>query len=51
MSQSTRLQLPFLAAGQAQKHVTVNETLLRLDALVQLAAKSAATTSQPPLAE
>jgi hypothetical protein len=47
MSQSTRLQLPFLAAGQAQKHVTVNETLLRLDALVQLSAKSAATTAQP----
>jgi hypothetical protein len=45
--QTTRLQLPFLAAGQAQKHVTVNESLLRLDALVQLAAVSASTASQP----
>ncbi|MBL8546132.1 MAG: DUF2793 domain-containing protein [Hyphomonadaceae bacterium] len=47
MSQTTHLQLPFLAAAQAQKHVTVNETLLRLDALVQLAAKSATTSTQP----
>jgi hypothetical protein len=45
--QTTRLQLPFLAAGQAQKHITVNESLLRLDALVQLAALSATTASQP----
>jgi hypothetical protein len=43
----TNLQLPFLAQGQAQKHVTVNESLLRLDALVQLAAASASTASQP----
>jgi len=45
--QTTRLQLPFLAAGQAQKHITVNESLLRLDALVQLAALSASTATQP----
>jgi hypothetical protein len=45
--QTTRLQMPFLQSGQAQKHVTVNESLLRLDALVQLAAKSATTTAQP----
>jgi hypothetical protein len=44
--QTTRLQLPFLAAGQAQKHVIVNESLLRLDALVQLAAMSASAASQ-----
>jgi hypothetical protein len=31
------LGLPLLAADQAQKHVTVNEALLDLDALVQLA--------------
>lgn len=37
----------FLAAGQAQKHVTVNESLLRLDALVQLSAISATTSAQP----
>ena len=45
--QSSRLGLSFLAAAQAQKHVTVNESLLRLDALVQLAAKSASTAAEP----
>lgn len=45
--QSTNLQLPFLASGQAQKHVTVNESLLKLDALVQLSIKSATTAAQP----
>lgn len=45
--QTTRLQLPFLASGQAQKHVTVNESLLRLDALVQLSVLSATTAAQP----
>lgn len=39
--------LPFLAAGQAQKHVTVNESLLRLDALVQLAVVSASESAEP----
>ena len=47
MSQSTNLHLPYIAAGQAQKHVTVNEALLRLDALVQANAISRVTTSQP----
>jgi hypothetical protein len=47
MSQSTRLSLPYLAAAQAQKHVTVNESLLRLDAVVQLSARSATTSAQP----
>jgi Protein of unknown function (DUF2793) len=45
--QSTNLQLPFLAQGQAQKHVTVNESLLRLDALVQLAVASATVAAEP----
>lgn len=44
---STHLMLPFLAAGQAQKHVTVNESLLRLDALVQLAVISATVSAEP----
>lgn len=36
MSELTpRLSLPYLMASQAQKHVTVNESLLRLDLLVQ----------------
>ena len=30
------IALPFLFAAQAQKHVTLNESLLRLDAVVQL---------------
>ena len=45
---SARLELPYLAAGQMQKHVTLNEALTRLDALVQTAVVSATTTAQPP---
>ncbi len=37
MSDTTRLGLPYLAAAQAQKHVTHNDALQMLDALVQLA--------------
>lgn len=44
---SSNLSLPYVAAGQAQKHVTVNESIQRLDALVQLVAVSASTTAQP----
>jgi hypothetical protein len=44
---TANLQLPFLAVGQAQKHVTLNESLRRLDALVQLNLVSATTTAQP----
>lgn len=36
MSNSFHLGLPFLEAAQAQKHVTVNEALRRLDALLHL---------------
>lgn len=42
-----RLALPYLAAGQAQKHVTLNEALGRLDGLVQTAAESRTTAAQP----
>lgn len=42
-----RLSLPYVAAGQAQKHITVNEALARLDGLVQLAAESRALAVQP----
>lgn len=44
---SPNLNLPYLAQGQAQKHVTVNESIQRLDALVQLAVASAATAAEP----
>ena len=44
---SARLNLPYLAAGQMQKHVTLNEALTRLDALVQTVVASRTTTAQP----
>ncbi|HWA21133.1 MAG TPA: DUF2793 domain-containing protein, partial [Caulobacterales bacterium] len=44
---SSNLGLPFVTAAQAQKHVTVNESLLRLDALTQCSIVSRATTAQP----
>jgi hypothetical protein len=44
---SARLGLPYLAAGQLQKHVTLNEVLTRLDALVQSGAVSRSTAAQP----
>ena len=47
MANSTNLILPYLVGGQAQKHVTVNESLRRLDALVQLNALSATTSAEP----
>lgn len=46
--QSARLGMPYLAAGQMQKHVTLNEALTRLDALVQTAVVSRSRTDQPP---
>ncbi len=44
-----RLGLPYLLPAQAQKHVTVNEALERLDALTQLALASR-SLSVPPAA-
>ena len=44
---SARLGLPYLAAGQLQKHVTLNEALTRLDALTQTAVVSRTTAAQP----
>lgn len=44
---SARLGLPYLAAGQLQKHVTLNEALTRLDALIQTATVSRTTGEQP----
>ena len=44
---SARLALPFLAAGQAQKEMTVNEALARLDIAVQASAV-AGGVDQPP---
>jgi hypothetical protein len=47
MSETPNLALPFLAASQAQKHVTLNESLLRLDALAHLAVASRILTAPP----
>ncbi|MBV1934551.1 MAG: DUF2793 domain-containing protein [Parvibaculaceae bacterium] len=47
MSNSHHLSLPYLQASQAQKHVTVNEALQKLDALVQLSALSRGLSSPP----
>jgi hypothetical protein len=44
---TARLSLPYLAAGQMQKHVTLNIALSRLDALVQLAINSRTEVAQP----
>lgn len=44
---SARLQLPYLVAGQMQKHVTLNETLTRLDALVQTCVVSRSLVREP----
>ena len=47
MSNSPHLKLPFLAAAQAQKHVSVNDALSVLDAIVQLSVLDQHLT-QPP---
>lgn len=47
MPDTPRFSLPLLAPSQAQKHVTVNEALTRLDAMVQLALLSITTTTPP----
>lgn len=36
MAESSKLKLPFLTAGQSQKHVTVNEGLRIIDVLAQI---------------
>lgn len=41
------LNLPYLAAAQAQKHVTHNEALRMLDAIVQIAVESQSSTAPP----
>ena len=51
MSDTTHLSLPYLEAAQAQKHVTVNEALRRLDALVHLSVLNATLTTPPTTPE
>jgi len=44
---SARLSLPYLMAAQAQKHVTHNQALERLDALVQTVVQGIGATTPP----
>ena len=46
---SARLSMPYLMPSQAQKHVTHNEALLRLDLLVQLTVQEFAANTPPAL--
>jgi len=47
MSNSTNLQLPYLQASQAQKHVTVNDGVRLLDALVMCAVEDKDLATPP----
>lgn len=47
MDQTPRIGLSYLAANQAMKHVTLNETLRRLDAVVQLSVISRSVAAEP----
>ncbi|MEM9975909.1 MAG: DUF2793 domain-containing protein [Pseudomonadota bacterium] len=47
MDNTERLGLPLVQPAQAQKHVTVNEALLRLDALVELRLNSRSLAVPP----
>lgn len=49
--QTARLRLPYILPSQAQKHVTHNEALQRLDAIVQLTIKAAVATPPENAAE
>lgn len=51
MSNTSQLALPLLQPSQAQKHVTVNEALVKLDGLTQLVLASATTITPPSTAE
>ena len=47
MSDTPNLGLPYIAAAQAQKHVTHNEAIRNLDAVVQLSIKDKDLTAPP----
>ena len=47
MTETVRLGLPLIAEAQAQKHVTHNEALLKLDAIVQLSVRSREVADPP----
>ena len=45
--ETASLALPYTAAAQAQKHVTHNAALKKLDGIVQLAVEASGATSPP----
>ena len=47
MDQTPNLQLPYIAAAQAQKHVTHNDAIRMLDALLQIGVASRSVTAPP----
>lgn len=47
MTNTSRLDLPLLQPSQAQKHVTVNEALTRLDALTMLVLEARGASTPP----
>lgn len=47
MAKTPHLKLPYLAPAQAQKHVTVNESLAELDALVHCAVRGVFVDAPP----
>lgn len=48
METTAHLALPYIMPSQAQKHVTHNEALRMLDALVQLSVADRVRTAPPP---
>lgn len=51
MNETPQLGLPLIAASQAQKHVTMNEALLRIDALLGRRVEAVSLTVPPSSAE
>ncbi len=51
MASTRQFELPLLASAQAQKHVTVNDALARLDAVTQMRVVSAALLTPPAAPE
>ena len=47
MTESAKLRIPYIAASQAQKHVTHNEGMTLLDTLVQASVKDKDLTAPP----
>ena len=50
MSETAQLGLPLVQPAQAQKHVTVNEALAKLDGLSHLTLQSVSVSAPPAVA-